>query len=360
MYKKLKYFLFTFLLAICSYLNGADLSYDEVLKSCQPEQATAVQEAFRTICTQDDQKNNLSFTKLQGGMTRAAVYSFNIDNKKYVLRFLDSKQPEYQRHNEINAHKIGYQLQLAPECVFADQNAFLMIIPFIQGHTLSFKDLENPQTIALLGRMIATLHHFDGEYPTRYTLLDRLRIHYEKMVRSGIAYPTGFDESVRDAFNKITTNALVPTHGDLNPSNILIGDHGIYMIDWTTATWDDPFNELGYISLLSNLGKEKEREFLESYFGRQPTADDYSMLEQAKLKAYLTTAAIWLRYSDNDLSIPYSERVAKLDAQLRSDSLKKASEYLKEGKVVDPRTASREEMTSYALSFYKAYLENNK
>jgi hypothetical protein len=67
-----------------------------------------------------------------------------------------------------------------------------------------------------------------------------------------------------------------------------------------------------------------------------------------------------LRYSDNDLSIPYSERVAKLDAQLRSDSLKKASEYLKEGKVVDPRTASSEEMTSYALSFYKAYLENNK
>lgn len=359
MYINFRNFLFILLFAACPFLYASSSTYDEILKDCQPEQAVAVQEAFRAICEHEDQKNSIEFIKLQGGMTRASLYTFNLNNKKYVLRFLDPKHPENQRHNEILANKIGYQLHLGPECIFADQNALLIIMPFIEGHTLTSKDFENLPLIPNLGKMLATLHNFGEDYPTRYTLLERLQIHYEKGRKSGIAYPTGFDSSVKAMLNEeITSEKLAPSHGDLNPSNILIGDLEMYIIDWANATWDDPFNDLGYISLLSNMGKENEEKFLESYFGRESSSQDFKSLEKAKLKVYLITAAIWLRYSNNDPSIPYFERVAKLDAELHSNSLKKASEYLREGKVVDLRTASKKEITSYALSFYKAFLEN--
>ncbi len=348
----LKYLLFIFL--SCASLEGTNYSYSDLLKGCGTEQIVALQEVSTFFGLNEDAQ----FQSLEGGLTRAKVYSFEIEGKKFVLRFLALNHSKEMRQNEIQALKIGNKLGIAPRCVFSDQNAVLVLMPFIEGHSL--RHPENRQLLQL-GKMLRALHNYSDSYPTRYSLRDRMEQHYKKGIKSGIAYPTGFDQEIQAMLSKPCLRSLVPSHGDLNPSNILVNDssNSINIIDWTTATWEDPFADLSYFCLLSNLSFAQEKIFLESYFGRTPSEKEYEILKEEKAKVCLLTATLWLRYSETEeeRSLPLASRVSALDAELCSNTLKSAQDYLREGIVVDLNTASKSAIKSYALSFYKAYLK---
>lgn len=334
---------------------GAPLSYTELLQQCEAEKATALEELKQALHLDAETR----FLPLEGGLSRAQLYSFEIGGKRYVLRFLalGPSQPKEMRQNEIEALKIGGRLGIAPECVFSDQNAVLVIMPFIEGRTL--RDPSDRELIEM-GNTIRSLHHFSGDYPTRYTFKRRLERHYLKGLKEGIAYPTGFDREIQAVLNESCSRVLVPSHGDVNPSNILVGKSGIALVDWTNATWDDPFADLSCFCLLAYLSPVQERIFLEAYFGRVPTEEECKVLQQEKVKVYLLTASIWIRFSETpeERALPMEQRVATLDRELDSPMLKKADDYLREGAVADLRSASTAEIRSYALSFYKAYLES--
>lgn len=356
MFNYLKYFLFVSL--FCASLQGQNYSYSDLLKECQPEQIKALQEVRSVLNWSEDAQ----FQSLEGGLTRAKVYSFEFEGKKHVLRFLalTPSHSKEMRQNEMRALNIGNKLGIAPECVLSDQNAVLMVMPFIQGHPLQHPD---DNQLSQLGTMLRTLHNYSGSYPTRYSLKDRIMLHYQKGTKSGIAYPTGFDQEVQNVLGKTTSRMLVPSHGDLNPSNILVDDSGVInIIDWTTATLEDPFFDLSFFCLLSNLSPLKEEVFLEAYFGRKPSEKECEILREEKAKICLLTAAIWFRFSEtlDEVALPFKSRITALDAELYSPALKSIQDYLREGIVVGLNTAPKSEVRSYALSFYRAYLESQR
>ena len=167
---------------------------------------------------------------------------------------------------------------------------------------------------------------------------------------------------VKKTLSKTCLRPLVPTHGDLNPTNIIVNDsrNSIDIIDWTTATIQDPFADLGYFCLLANLSKLQEKLFLEAYFGRNPTQEEFEILYEEKSKVNLLTAVLWFRFSETtqERTLPIVARVAALDAALYSPTLKPAQDYLNEQIVVDLNTDEKSAIKSYALSFYKAYLDS--
>ena len=350
----LKYLFFVAL--FCASLQSENYSYADFLKECQPEQIKALQEASSFL----NWNENTQFRSLEGGLTRAKVYSFEFEGKKHVLRFLAliPSHSKEMRQNEIQALKIGNKLGIAPECVFSDRDAVLMVMPFIQGYPLYHPD---DHQLSQLGTMLRKLHNYSNSYPTRYSLKDRIGLHYQKGVKFGIAYPTGFDQEIQNVLSKSPSRSFVPSHGDLNPSNILVNDScgGINIIDWTTATLEDPFFDLSYFCLLSNLSSLQEEVFLESYFGRKPSKKECEILKEEKAKVCLLTAAIWLRFSETleQVALPLESRIASLDAELYSPALKSIQDYLGEGIIIDLNTAPKSAVKSYALSFYRAYLE---
>lgn len=354
MFKYLKYLLF--ILLSCALLQAQNYSYSDLLKESQPEQIKALQEASSF----HHWNEATQFQSLEGGLTKAKVYSFEFEGKKYVLRFLalTPSHSKEMRQNEIQALKIGNKLGIAPECVFSDQDAVLMVMPFIQGHSLHHPD---DRQLSQLGTMVRKLHNYSDSYPTRYSLKDRISLHYQKAIKAGVAYPTGFDQEVQNVLNKSSSRPLVPSHGDLNPSNILVDDScgSINIIDWTTTTLEDPFFDLSFFCLLSNLSPLQEGVFLEAYFGRKPSEKEWEILKEEKAKVCLLTAAIWLRFSEtsDEVALPLESRIAALDAELYSPSLKSIRDYLGNRIVVELNTAPKSEVKSYGLSFYKAYLE---
>ncbi len=347
--------LLLFIVFSCASLQGKDCSYSDLLNESQPQQIKALQEARSFLNWNEDTQ----FRSLEGGLTRAKLYSFEFEGKKYVLRFLalTPSHTKEMRQNEIEALKIGNKLGVAPEYIFSDVDAVLMVMGFIPGCPLHHPDIHQ---LLQVGKMLRKLHNYSDLYPTRYSLKDRIGQHYQKGVKSGIAYPTGFDQEVQNVLRKPASGALVPSHGDLNPSNILVDNSGsISIIDWTTATLEDPFFDLGFFCLLSNLSRLQEEIFLEAYFGRKPSRDEYELLKEHKAKVCLLTATIWLRFSEtlDDVALPLDSRIAVLDAELYSSDLKPIQYYLEAGIVVDLNTAPKSEVKSYALSFYKAYLD---
>ncbi len=339
----------------CASLQSDNYSYSDLLKVCSSGQVKALKEVNAYLRFDAD----IVFQSLEGGLTAAKVYSFEIQDKKFVLRFLDIKHSKRKRENEIYALKIGDQLKISPSYVFSDKNAFLTVMSFIEGHALhqpSESQLKN------LGKMLKKLHNYSDFYPIKDSLIERLKRYYQKGIKSKIAYPTGFDQEIRATLNKPCLHSLAPSHGDLNPYNILINDFNgkINIIDWTTATLDDPFADLSYFCLLSNLTVTQEKIFLTSYLGRAASKKELQTLKENKGIVCLLKAALWFQFSETDKErmLPHATRISSLDTKLYSSTLKSFQDYLAEQDVVNFYTAPKSEVKSYALSFYKAYLES--
>ncbi len=171
MIKYLKHLLFVAL--CCASLSAEKCSYSDLLKGCEAEQARALQEVSSFLRLTE----RTQFQSLEGGLTRAKLYSFEFEGKKYVLRFLAPNHSTKMRHNEVRALKIGNQLGIAPPCIFSDQNAVLTVMPFVEGQALY--QPEDHQ-LSQLGKMLRALHNYSDSYPTRYSLKDRVELHYQK------------------------------------------------------------------------------------------------------------------------------------------------------------------------------------
>lgn len=255
--------------------------------------------------------------------------------------------------DEVAAHRAAASVGIAPQIVYAEPHAEYIIMPFVEGHSLSSEDLKNNEFIASLAVAIRKMHNFSGPYPKKATTLpERIAHNYQRGLQDGSAFPSGFDRQVEKVLQQKPTT-LVPCHGDLNCNNILVNGTEISIIDWANGTLDDPFTDLSYICVTNHLTIEQETLFLFSYFGRQPTESEWQQLKEAKRKYYLIVAAIWFRFAETS-----QDQVSLLDQKLMSPDLKDANEYLKEGTVVHIHQAPKEEVLNYALSFYKAYLNS--
>ncbi len=342
----LKFFL---AIAFCFSLYAEEISYKELY--AVSEQQPSLVEFAQFFDLPDD----TVFSSLDGGLSRAKLYRFEHDGQTLVLRFLalGPNQPLGVRQGEIQALKAGSALGIAPECVFSDSNALVVVMPF-----LSEKFTKSDEEIAELGKYLRSLHHYEGAYPAKNTFEERLQKQYQKGVTSGMAYPTGFDAEVKKVLSEKCDRKKVPCHADLNPSNILKEKGHLKLIDWTCATLDDLYLDLSYLCVLAHFSRAQEEILLRHYFGREATSEEHEILRQRKAKIYLLTAAIWLRFAETELS--FDERQARLDAILNSGTLKPADDYLREGVVVNLNTSPKIEVRNYGLSFYQAYLNGKK
>lgn len=343
---------------------SSEHSFSEFLKQHPPIQQ-AIDAAVGKIGGPNYPKESIQFSELNGGMTAIKLYTFEIHGKKYVLRALKIKHPIERRKTEILAHTLAANLGIAPPLNFVDDKNLIMIMPYIQGHTLSNKDLQNPKTIETLGKMIAKLHQIKVDFPKTRTQVERAQKHHQSTLEKGIALPLKFEQAFRDFISTSTTREALEQHNqtlchaDLNPLNILVDNDGkIYIIDWTTATRDNLYTDLGYFGFLNGLTDAQSRAFLTAYFGHLPNEQEWKQYKLAQKNTSLLTATVWFDFSESerDKKIPMKSRVKNLEELLAKDDLKMGQQYIKEGEIVSPMTGKPEEIRLFALGFFKTYL----
>ena len=342
------------------------ISFASLMQESPPHLQLLLREGIRAACSSSTQMDELYFVPLHGGFTSSKLFLFALADNTYVLRILDPKRVENPHPNrskrlrEVWAHHAASALGIAPEVVYTDPDGLILIMRYIDGHTLTQLDLKNEKFLFNLGTSLQSLHQTKMLLPEKVTQIERAKTHYTRARNQGIAFPSHFETWYEEYCNEgeHLSGDDVLCHGDLNPANIIVQNEKAFLIDWAGATYENRFTDLGYITLLSGMNAQQLSLFLTGYFGREATAEELKKVEWAQARTCFLTAVVWFHFSETaeEISQPLLERVSHLDELLASPDLKRGAEYILEGDVVDPSSAPAVEIRKFAMGFLKEYL----
>lgn len=187
-------------------------------------------------------------TPLKGGVSGAGVYKVVAGDQTYVLRILpESESPKaIKREFEISA-RMG-ELGISPKVYAFSHEKRAIIMSAVEGgpiwgHQLTSEEIHN------LGQKIRIIHETQlsdsGRPITPEELVDRIRQDIKSV--SPDAYRKALDKHATN-FKDLEDNFAL-THTDLNPGNILKGDKGLEIIDWTDAALTNPYLDLACVCI---------------------------------------------------------------------------------------------------------------
>lgn len=338
-------------------------SYNELICQSPQNLKLAIEAGVRSLVKDT---HELQFEILLGGFSGSKLYTFSVGSEKYVLRVIDPKRLDNplptldKRKNEVIAHKMASDLGVAPEFIYSDSDALIIIMKFIEGHTLSKNDLGDKDVLQRLGRALRKIHDSRPSFPWNFTQLDRARKHYKRAKVKGIAFPSIFQKQYDQFEAEISGlgDETVFCHGDLNPANILVKDGQVYFIDWQKASFDHRYGDFGYFTLLSGMNSNESSIFLEAYLGRPPSYEELKMIDLAQQRASLLTSIVWFEFSESkeELQLPRQSRIERLDQALTSPNTKRGQEYIFSKETVNPLEEPSREVQKFGLAFLKEYL----
>ncbi len=321
-----------------------------------------LEDAIESLANKSCPKENIYFTELKGGMSSRNLYTFSLDERTYVLRTLNPRHTLQERQSEIDAHTLAARLGIAPEIFYVNKDVTFFIMAYVDGRPLQSSDLKNENILKTLGTMGSRLHACEGSFANSKSQTKRTQRHYECILKKEVALPSAYKSLYEDYIKQsqeLQKELQVVCHGDLNPYNILLDKTGrLYLIDWPRITWDNPYTDWGFFSFLSGLEEDQTQILLHSYFRKEATQEQWEQLKLAQKRTSFLTASVWFDFSESeeDKSVPYGERVKKLDALLESPTLKTGREYIQTGEVVPPLSGQTEAIKRYALGFLKTYM----
>jgi thiamine kinase-like enzyme len=227
-------------------------------------------------------------TPLTGGLSDSTIYKVENKDKQWVVRFIGHRSME-DKLREINAQSIASQEGWGPLLYASDSDQGWIIMDYIKPTLLSASDRMNEETYIKLGRCLQKIHtgpaFFSGKPIVQEIeeLLSKLQ-QTNKIPRS-INYKVL--KEIIASVKKNYPRTIAPTHRDLNPNNIIFSDNKIFVIDFENAAQDDPFYDLATIGIFYIFHPYHEKIFLNSYFNRDYTLQEYAYYQEMKQLAFL-------------------------------------------------------------------------
>jgi aminoglycoside phosphotransferase (APT) family kinase protein len=205
----------------------------------------------------------------------ASSYRVDVAGRPYLLRLESSRRdPVRDPHRSYGCMRAAAEAGLAPAVHHADAEAGVAITDFVTQRPLSDYPGGLPAMFRDLGMLIAQLQEIPAfpavlDYPTVIgTLIGQL-------LDSGMFAP-GLLDPHREGFARIReayrwdSAALVSSHNDLNPMNILFDGERLWLIDWETAYRNDPLVDVATLTIFLGGAPEMESALIRSCFGREP------------------------------------------------------------------------------------------
>ena len=170
-------------------------------------------------------------------------------------------------------------------------SAAVAIMDFVPHRPMSDYLRAPPDLARDLGNLVARLQAIPAfppviDYPT---LVGRL---LGLLLASGRFTP-GLLDGHREGFERIREaypwygEALVSSHNDLNPANILLDGERLWLVDWETAYRNDPLVDVATLTIFIAASPELEQELLRSWLGREPDRIQRARLALMRLLARL-------------------------------------------------------------------------
>lgn len=163
---------------------------------------------------------------------------------------------------------------IAPALHHADAATGVAIMDFVPARALSDYPGGAPALARDLGGLVARLQA-TLTFPPVASYLTVLEDLLELLLGSGLFVPCLLDRH-QEGFQRIREaypwddGALVSSHNDLNPNNILFDGERLWLIDWETAYRNDPLVDVAILSIFFAADPALEAELLGGWLGREP------------------------------------------------------------------------------------------
>lgn len=229
---------------------------------------------------------------LSGGLSGMPIFLVTTDSTQYVVRFLSSKSPD-ERNQEITGLRIASQEGYGPHLYFVDPSQTYLIMEYVKSQPISLEKRQSDELYRALGNLLRKIHN-GPSFSHELNFFDDIQDEVQGLhAKNDGSIPLTKIESIITRIRQAVTPYLtsVPSHGDLNPNNLLFEGNDFKAIDYEGVTQTDPYVDLATVAIYYCFDDPlHENILLSTYLGRQPSSK-----EEAKL--YLAKQAIWIRYA---------------------------------------------------------------
>ena len=262
--------------------------------------------------------DDLQATKLSDGLSGSRNYKITSKNDgDYVFRLLNLADSPEARRREIAAAKYAGENGVGPKIYFISDEDASILMEFVPGETLSSSRLRESGPFSAAIETLRNLHQSKGELPEGQGICKTIREQLNEAKRGEIPLPL---DAVDQALKKLETleeafkdHPRVLCHADLHPLNMIMNHGHVQFIDWTCASLDSLFVDLGSFALLNQV--QDPDQMLTLYLGRSPSAEERKWLQMGQDLSKLRLFASLFPMTETPLRDP-RERQKELDQKL--------------------------------------------
>jgi len=230
-----------------------------------------------------------ALARVTGGASGALTYRVDATDRPYLLR-LETGLNARTNPNHYACMRAAAEAGIAPPLRFVDPDRGVAVMEFIEQRPLQAYPGGPPALVRELGALVRRLQERAVFPPAeiRYTdLIHRMLtfVVQSRVFADGLLAPHGEGlERICDAY-PWDDGALVSSHNDPNPRNVLFDGARLWLVDWETAYRNDPLTDLAVVTHELAAASDLQRQLVRSWLGREP---DRATLARLVLMRQLT------------------------------------------------------------------------
>jgi aminoglycoside phosphotransferase (APT) family kinase protein len=208
-----------------------------------------------------------------GGASGALTYRVEAAGRSYLLR-IETRRTPLRNPHQYECMRIASEAGIAPALRYVEPDAGVAVMDFVRQRPLA-EYPGGPSALATdLGGLAARLQRTPA-FPRLWDfpkVVERIFafVRGSRLFADGLLDPhAAAFERVRGAY-RWDESALVSSHNDPNPQNVLFDGERLWLVDWETAYRNDPLTDVAILLESFAQTPELERALVEAWFGGEP------------------------------------------------------------------------------------------
>lgn len=222
----------------------------------------------------------------QGGLTNRVYKVDHPALESVVVRLAGEGTADYiDREVELHNARQAAHAGVAPEVLYGCAAEGLMVTRLVPDITTMTPALFASQTdsVARAGTALRTLHGAGVTFQFRFELFAMIEDYLAILDGKTIDLPEGYHDIVKQAKPLQAALAkrdiaLAPCHCDPLCENFLDDGQKMWVVDWEYSGMNDPWWDLGDLSVEGSFTDEQDHTLLQAYCGGDPADHEYSRM----------------------------------------------------------------------------------
>jgi aminoglycoside phosphotransferase (APT) family kinase protein len=214
-----------------------------------------------------------SIVPIGAGLSGAGVYRVEAEGRLFVLKVGSAEEPLEGWRRVLQIREAATAAGLAPDLVHVDEGRRAVVSDFVvdRSFPMFYRQPEtHAEALALLGRTLRGVHALPVPSGTKTSDAREVLVDTWSALREGFVLPDFVGQTVDRLLAEEAPpreRALVLSHNDVNPTNLIYDGERLLFLDWEMAGANDPFYDLATIAVFLRMDQGDCRRLLAAHDG---------------------------------------------------------------------------------------------